>query len=305
MATQLHVSAPSVFQTNSNISNVGSFWTKWKKGFNNYLTASGVTDSEQKKALLLHCGSEDLRDIFETLAITPHTGNDATGTAYDNASTALNAHFTPKQKKRYERHIFRNCHQQDRESMGQYVIRLRTLAKTCESHDPEDEIVDQIIEKCTSSKLRKSLLKTTPLTLTKILEIAQLAETISHQTKHYDDPTTNSQRHRSDTDEEINCISHNHSDRKSKINLPYKKKLHLCYCCGNNTHLAHQCEVAKDKKCHSCGKVGHLSNIIEHSRKCKVRTLIPSGIYLRTLQMTNLFCTSTMLHQYLMTTSNN
>ena len=149
MATQLHVSAPPVFLTNSNISN------------------------------------EDLREIFETLAITPHTGDNATGTTYDNASTALDAHFTPKQNKRYKHHIFRNCHQQDGESMGQYVIRLRTLAKTCEFHDTEDEIVDQIIKKWT---------------------FAQLAETIFHQTKHYDDPTTNSQRHRSDTDEEINHI---------------------------------------------------------------------------------------------------
>ena len=70
--------------------------------------------------------------------------------------------------------------------MNQYLTRLRTLATTCEfatSERIEDEIIDQVIEKCKSSKLRKSLMKQEATTLAKILELALVMETISHHSK--------------------------------------------------------------------------------------------------------------------------
>ena len=76
-------------------------------------------------------------------------------------------HISKKQNKRYERyerHIFRQCSQEDEETVTQYATRLSTLSKTCEFHDNKDEIVDQIIEKCKSKKLRKRLLKEHELT---------------------------------------------------------------------------------------------------------------------------------------------
>lgn len=39
------------------------------------------------------------------------------------------------------------------------MLRLRTQVKRCEYSQPDEMIVDQIVEKCTSSKLRQKLLK--------------------------------------------------------------------------------------------------------------------------------------------------
>lgn len=85
------------------------------------------------------------------------------------------------------------------------------LAKTCEFHDTSDEIVDQVIEKCCSKKLRKRLLREPNIDLDKMLEIAQISETTDRQVKQYTnnkllDPAAHESAGASD-DEEINKIN--------------------------------------------------------------------------------------------------
>ena len=128
----------------------------------------------------------------------------------------------------------------------------------------DDNIIDQVIEKCKSKKLRKTLLKETNLTLTKLLEIAQINEAVAHQSKQYE---THASQKLSDTDtednpEEVNKIFKNKL-MKSRINAnPQQKSMDSsCYRCGSKQHLAHQCEATKGKTCNSCGKICHFSNV--------------------------------------------
>ena len=144
MAGLLNVATPLPFPTNTDASRLAATWTKWKTGFDIYITASGVADTAQKKALLLHCGGEGLREIFETLTVD---AADENNDEFKRATDALTAHFAPKRNKRFERHLFRNCAQGDSETMNQYVTKLRTLIKTCEYGNAEDAIIDQVIEK--------------------------------------------------------------------------------------------------------------------------------------------------------------
>ena len=53
MAQKVDIASPSQFLTNTNPSNIGSTWKKWKKGFNIYLTAGGITDSKKSPAITL------------------------------------------------------------------------------------------------------------------------------------------------------------------------------------------------------------------------------------------------------------
>ena len=125
----------------------------------------------------MHCAGEDIQEIVETF-------NDPVDT-YERLVQALDKYFLPKQNKRYERHIFRQCNQKEDESIAQYATRLAILAKTCEFADVQDEIVDQVIEKCRSHKLRKRLLRETELDLTKTIKIAQIAEAMEVQSREY------------------------------------------------------------------------------------------------------------------------
>ena len=183
MAASLDVPCPSKFDIHGGSStSLGTRWNRWRKSFTIYLSAAGITDVARKQALLLHCAGADVQEIFETLTITEPTENN---NIYQISTTALDTYFQPKVNKRYERHNFRSASQKSDESIDQYVTRLHTLSKTCEFHDPRDEIVDQVIEKCSSSKLRKRLLREPELSLDKLLQIAQTIEAADSQAKSY------------------------------------------------------------------------------------------------------------------------
>ena len=183
----LNVSTPAPFPINTEPSRLATTWTKWLTSFDIYITAAGITDAARKKALLLHCGGEGLQEIFSTLTIE---AADANNDDFKRATDALTAHFAPKKNKRFERHLFRNCAQGESETMNQYVTKLRTLVKSCEYADSNDAIIDQVIEKCFSKKLRKALLKQSDadLTLDKVLELARVSETVARQSQNYERP---------------------------------------------------------------------------------------------------------------------
>lgn len=276
MAKFVDIKCPSTFDTHGDPTSLGTRWKKWRQGFDLYIIAAGITDNNQTKALLLHCGGEDLRELFDTL---PEPDLPAETNVYKIACTKLDTYFLPRKNKRYERHVFRTCVQKDtNESIAQYVTRLRSLAKTCEFHDTDDEIVDQVIEKCNSRKLRKRLLKEHDLTLAKLCEIAAIIEAADHQAEQYKNtqPTDTIVNDESDNDEVNRISNRTHRIRFPKSSISRQtEKNQTCYRCGSKHHLANTCEVTKGKSCHACGKPGHFSNVCKSSqRQDKVRYVI-------------------------------
>jgi len=270
MARAIDITCPPIFNTHGDPTSLGTNWKKWLSGFDLYLIAAGVTTDNQQKALLLHCGGEDLRELYQTL---PPLADGAVGedaTEYLKVCTSLNTYFIPRQNKRYERHIFRSCAQEKNEPTSQYITRLRKLAKTCQFHDSNDEIVDQVIEKCSSSKLRKRLLKEQDLTLDKLLEIALIIESADRQADHYKNQNDIASHNHDSDDDEVNRLqSMQRKFQKSRISAPpYNSNNNntICYRCGSKNHLANKCENAKGKTCHKCGKVGHFSNVCKSSQ---------------------------------------
>ena len=70
----------------------------------------------------------------------------------------------------------------------------------------DDAIIDQVVEKCYSSKLRKTLLKTTDLTLEKLLETAQISETVSRQSQNYASKHAQQSHNVLSDDDEVNSL---------------------------------------------------------------------------------------------------
>ena len=135
--------------------------------------ATGVRDDARKKAILLHLVGSETQEIYDTLGV-------ADTASFDQALTALNEKFDVQKNVSYERSVFHMAKQQDAESIEQYVTRLRTLVKFCEYGDKTDEhIRDQVIATCLSSQLRRQLLSTQGLTLTRVREMSKMFETSS------------------------------------------------------------------------------------------------------------------------------
>ena len=147
-------------------------WKKWLSRFQNLLVAMNVTDKKRQRALLLHYAGEAVNEIFDTLPdTTAGEGDDP----LDKAVQALTNYFTPKQNREYEIYVFRQAKQElSSVSISAFHTRLRQLAVTC--GDVDREIKTQIVQSCSSHKLRTKALENPSYTLAQLLDAGKAME---------------------------------------------------------------------------------------------------------------------------------
>ena len=168
---QLQIPAVAPFNPNGEPSAIAQTWRKWKQSFNYFILASGVTNNARQKAMLLHLAGPATQDIFHTLTPADNT--------YEAALNTLDTHFAIRKNVPFERSIFHKAKQNQGESTDQYITRLRQLSAHCEYTDVSDQICDQFIASCSSTKLRKKLLTESNLTLQRLIDIAKAEENAS------------------------------------------------------------------------------------------------------------------------------
>ncbi|XP_046970586.1 uncharacterized protein LOC124537738 [Vanessa cardui] len=225
-------------------------WEKWKRSFNIYLDATEINGPERRRATLLLLGGSDLQEIIYNLPgahVDASEGVDVFSTAFDK----LDGYFLPKQNKIYERHIFRQIIQEENEKFEKFVVRLRNQAGKCKFSNAEENLIDQIVEKCSSSELRKKILTLGDnVPLDKIIMEANSLEAVGYQLEGYGQNKTTTSN-----SSDINAIK-NRSIKPGFIKSGKGK----CGRCGHITHtLPNQKCPAKKKTCHACGKIGHFS----------------------------------------------
>lgn len=135
-------------------------WSKWKRDLESYFESEKIISQYDKRSKLLYLGGSDLRDIYDNLPDTVQVSHVVKDPPYyDVAISKLDAHFEPFRRRTYERHQFRQISQNSSERFSDFVLRLRAQVKRCEYGNPDEMIVDQIVEKCSSNKLKQKLLK--------------------------------------------------------------------------------------------------------------------------------------------------
>ena len=116
-----------------------------------------------------------VQDIFFSIEISePDENNADTNNVYKVAVLKLNEHFTPHTNVTYKRSVFRSMCQLLGESIDKYITRLKQKAQYCNFADESEMIRDQVIEKCTSHRLRRKLLERADVKL----DVIKLAQTI-------------------------------------------------------------------------------------------------------------------------------
>ena len=152
---------------------LGLRWKKYIDRFRNLIVALNIADKKRQRALLLHYAGEDVNDIFETLANTTASGEE---NPLEKAIDALTAYFTPKKNVAYKEYQFRQAKQEQGEKIMAYYTRLKHLSQTCDFADADREIKTQIIQHCTSTKLRRKALSTPDITLQTLLDYEKTLE---------------------------------------------------------------------------------------------------------------------------------
>lgn len=164
----------------------GTRWSKWLAKLENILVALDITSDARKKALLIHYGGDDVFEIVHSMTdekkgvgATKNIGTDTNPeivpNAYEVIKQSLTDYFTPKKNTAYETFKFRQTSQKEDENIDAFHIRLRSAAALCEFHDVDKEILGQIIQGCTSSRVRRKALKDN-LNLQQVLDDARSLE---------------------------------------------------------------------------------------------------------------------------------
>ncbi len=220
----------------TDISGLAQQWKQWKARFEIYLTASGVTNKPQQRALLLHMGGQSVQKLFETL---PDTGTD-----YASAIKALDKYFELKKNIPKERQQFLAMAPEPGESIKNFIVRLKKKITDCEYGDEEEnQIRDRVMYFIKDKTLKRKLFRQEELTLSKLEELVNL----------YDEP--DALLLGSDTvkrEEQAHAI-------QSAPRYGSKKFQGNCWRCNTPGHVGKECIKSKEHICEKCGKKGHFA----------------------------------------------
>ncbi|XP_060594467.1 uncharacterized protein LOC132748833 [Ruditapes philippinarum] len=151
---------------------VDTRWRKWTGRFENLMIGMDIKDKKRQRALFLHYAGEEVNDIFDVLK---NTGDD-----YETAKIKLTEYFAPKKNTEFEIYKFRQAKQESNENIDSFHKRLRHLSINCEFSETDKEIKSQIIQGCTSTRLRRKALRD-DLTLDSLIKEARTLELSDQQ----------------------------------------------------------------------------------------------------------------------------
>lgn len=260
-------------------------WDDYTDRFECYLECMNITDDKRKvSSLLAKVGSEMFKYIKNVC--TPTKPKDMT---YAALIKKVSEQIDPKPNECMERYKYKEAKQGAKESVVEYVNRLKVLSKHCNFTDLDTELRDQMIGGIRDNETRTVLFSTKNLTFTTALELATTRESAVKNAA-----CTGQQSSSASADGAVHHIGasrggngigrkhaysgnrsaggrfssnqgnvrdsnnkgvsyHNYSkfaDRKAKRDI-------VCYCCGRiNDHVSNVCKH-RDKICNFCKGRGH------------------------------------------------
>lgn len=221
--------------------NAAENWKRFKRQFDNYITAfyDTVTD-KQKIAILLHAGGDEINEIYASLALE--------SPQLKTVIEHFDGYFLPQTNVTYERFLFFNRKQHQEESHEQFMVALKNLSKSCQFGTLKDELIKDIfVSGIVDKHLQEKLLRAENLDINKALEICRTRAAIAEHVKTM---------HIKEEPMEIpvDSIRKKSSDNKSS-----------CRYCGY-THERGRCP-AYGKICSLCQKRNHFARVCSKNKK--------------------------------------
>ena len=235
-----------------------------------FFVANGVTDSKQKKAVLLTNLPTETYQLAKDLVAPILLREDSL--TYDTIVERLQKQLKPQKSALVARYEFDNRARNAGETVSQYVAVLKHLATDCKFNDamrlqrPRDRLVSGIRDKRMMSELLK--LKLEELTF----DIA-VAKCIAIEQSYKDVEALQGGKEPNSVDLLFKSKQNKKPKTKKEAKPPEKKSFpspkgpgdQSCYrCLGNHDHKS--CPY-KREKCHHCNKTGHIARACKSKKR--------------------------------------
>ena len=243
-------------------------WKIFRELFTDYATATELTkksDEIQVATLKAVMGTE-CKQVLKRLNLTSEA-LEKTSTILEN----LERHFAPERNILYERYIFHSAKQQPKETVDQYLLRLRRLAEPRKFTVLHDEMLrDRLVLGARDKAARARLFREKECSLAKAVESLRISEVTLEQLMVIGDKE----------DETVNAVSEKPRRRvpektvqKKTIALS-KSQPQSCRYCGGKRHQERQQCPAYGKYCRNCGKPNHFQSVCRLQPTKKVHVVM-------------------------------
>lgn len=220
---------------------------------------------------MLYLGGTQLQRVFTNLPDTDKVPLVAWEKRwYDTAIEKLDEFFQPVRQDTLERHRLREMKQKHDERFAQFILRLRQQVADCgfEKHPPEIAkvlteitLIDVIVEGCSSSELRRRILKEDQ-TLEQIEALDAMLEGVEEQVKGFS------------ADQKMDDKVFKVTDNRPWNARPIRQDRGACFNCGNMGHWSKSAQCpATNQICRNCKQKGHFKSV------CRAKKRMPPKVF--------------------------
>ena len=162
--------------------NIAKNWTKFKKEFPFYMTATESNNKleDVKTSRLLTCIGEKARDVYYTFTFEAEDDAMKLQPVIDKFDEYLN----PRKNITFLHFKFFSYNQGEGQLIDEYVTELKARSQHCEFGDLRESLIrNKIVLGEQDKKIQERLLRETDLSLDKAISICHAAEEVKVQTK--------------------------------------------------------------------------------------------------------------------------
>ena len=228
-------------------------WKHWFSTFTNFLLSIEQPTDTTKLQLLINYVSPSVYSYI------------ADCKTYDEAIKTLKAVFVKPTSEVFARHQLATRKQQGSESVDQYVLAVKLMAKDCvfkavtAEQYAEEAVRDSFISGLSSSVIRQRLLEKLSLTLEEAVQQARSLELAQLNADMYVSPSTSGCHSTA-----VAVIDPRVSKDSEEVSASAKATAATknCFYCGSSFHPRYFCP-ARNATCHKCGKKGHFASVCQ------------------------------------------
>lgn len=262
----------------------GTCFESYEDRVNQFFSANGVKEEKQTSMFITIAGS-GMYEILKSLTFPEKPSSKP----YEDILSLLHEHFTPKSNKRAERFKFNQVVQENGEGVSEFIVRLKSVSQLCKFGDffdaevdkngnlakykikvLDEALTDRFIIGLRSEKIKQDLMGKDDYNFEKCCEKALQMEMLQKESKSLQ-PQSSIKSIKGDKEKRVKQRSNSlgrstgnfrTKDRSQSLNRYSNGR---CGRCGR-THDEKTCP-AREWKCFSCQKVGHISPMCRNKKQ--------------------------------------